>query len=84
MKKKVGRNLDDVSNIDRFVRCIGGRRNINIWILIAALALGDAANGFVLICWWGAATAAVHVIRALQIRLPKVGPSAVRRLAGPL
>ena len=69
VKKKVGRNLDDVSNIDRFVRCIGGRRNINIWILIAALALGDAANGFVLICWWGAATAAVHLIRAWQIRL---------------
>jgi phosphatidylglycerophosphate synthase len=69
VKKEVGRNLDDVSNFDRFVRCIGGRRNINIWILIAALALGDATNGFVLICWWGAATAAAHVIRALQIRV---------------
>ena len=68
VKKKVHRNLDDVANIDRFVRCIGGRRNINVWILIAALALGDAANGFVLICWWGAATAAAHLIRALQIR----------------
>ena len=65
-KKKVHRNLDDVANIDRFVRCIGGRRNINIWILIAALALGDAANGFVLICWWGAATAAAHVVRACK------------------
>ena len=68
VKRKVGRNLDDVSKIDRFVRCIGSRRNINIWILIAALALGDAANGFVLICGWTAATAAAHVIRALQIR----------------
>jgi phosphatidylglycerophosphate synthase len=68
VKQKVGRNLDDVSNIDRFVRRIGSRRNINIWILIAALALGDAVNGFVLICWWGAATGAAHVIRALQIR----------------
>jgi hypothetical protein len=68
VKQKVGRNLDDVSNFDRFVRCIGARRNINIWILIAALALGDAASGFVLICWWGAASAAVHVLRALQIR----------------
>jgi phosphatidylglycerophosphate synthase len=68
VKRKLGRNLDDVSNIDRFVRCIGARRNINIWILIAALALGDAANGFVLICWWGAVTAAAHVVRALQIR----------------
>jgi phosphatidylglycerophosphate synthase len=68
VKKKVGRNLDDVSNFDRFVRCIGTRRNINIWILIAALALRDAANGFVLICCWGAATAAAHLIRAVQIR----------------
>ena len=68
VKKKVGRNLDDVSNFDRFVRCIGARRNINIWILIAALALGDAANGFVLISWWMAATAAAHLIRAVQIR----------------
>ena len=67
VKKRMGRNLDDVSNIDRFVRCIGGRRNINIWILAAALALGDAANGFVLICGWGAATAVVHVVRAWQI-----------------
>ena len=68
VKKKVGRNLDDVENIDRFVRCIGGRRNINIWILIAALALGNAADGFVLFCWWMAATAAAHVLRASQIR----------------
>jgi hypothetical protein len=68
VKKKVGRNLDDVSNFDRFVRCIGARRNINVWILIAALALGDAASGFVLVCWWGAATAAAHIVRALQIR----------------
>jgi phosphatidylglycerophosphate synthase len=68
VKKKVGRNLDDVSNFDRFVRCIGARRNVNIWILIAAMALGDAASGFVLICFWGAATAVAHVLRAVQIR----------------
>ena len=68
VKKKVGRNLDDVSNFDRFVRCIGARRNINIWILIAALALGDARHGFILVCWWMAATAGVHLLRAFQIR----------------
>ncbi|HSP45465.1 MAG TPA: CDP-alcohol phosphatidyltransferase family protein [Chthoniobacterales bacterium] len=67
-KKRVGRNLDDVSNFDRFVRCIGARRNINVWILFAALALGDAASGFVLICWWMAASAAAHIVRAMQIR----------------
>ena len=68
VKKKVGRNLDDVSNFDRFVRCIGARRNINIWILVAALALGDPSSGFVLICWWGAASAIAHIVRAMQIR----------------
>jgi hypothetical protein len=68
VKLKVGRNLDDVSNFDRFVRCIGARRNINIWILIAALAMRDPANGFALICWWGAASAFAHLIRAFQIR----------------
>ena len=72
VKQKVGRNLDDVSNFDRFVRCIGTRRNINIWILMAALALGDAANGFVLICGWGATTALAHIVRAVQIRFTAV------------
>lgn len=68
VKKKTGRNLDDVANFDRFVRWIGGRRCINILILAVGLVLGDPANAFVLICGWGAATAAVHVVRALQIR----------------
>lgn len=67
VKQKVGRNLDDVSNFDRFVRCIGARRNVNIWILIAALVLGDAASGFVLICGWMGATAIAHLVRAMQI-----------------
>jgi hypothetical protein len=71
VKRKIGRNLDDVSNFDRFVRCIGARRNINIWILIAALLLGDATSGFVLICWWGAATTLAHVGRAMQIAMTK-------------
>jgi hypothetical protein len=70
VKRKVARNLDDVSNFDRFVRCIGARRNINIWILIAALALGDAASGFTLICWWMTATALAHLARAIQIGSP--------------
>ena len=70
VKQKVGRNLDDVANFDRFVRLIGARRNINIWILAAAMALGDAMNGFVLICWWMGATAFAHLIRAFQIQSP--------------
>jgi phosphatidylglycerophosphate synthase len=68
VKKKLGRHLDDVSNFDRFVRCISSRRCINIFILAAGLLLGDPGSGFVLICWWMAATAAVHLIRSFQIR----------------
>ena len=68
VKQKVGRNLDDVSNFDRFVRCIGARRNINIWIMIAALALGDAPHGLILICGWMAATALAHMARAFQLQ----------------
>lgn len=73
VKKKVGRNLDDVADFDRFVRWIGSRRCINIWILAAGLLLGDSANAFILICGWMAATAAAHAVRALQIRSLAVG-----------
>lgn len=68
VKKKLGRHLDDVSNFDRFVRFISSRRCINIFILAVGLLLGDPENAFVLICGWMAATAAVHVIRAFQVR----------------
>jgi len=82
VKKKVGRNLDDVSSFDRFVRWIGSRRNINIWVLIAALAFGHAMDGFVLFCCWGAVTTAAHVVRAIQIQLERdpVGLSGTDRL----
>lgn len=63
-KHKTGRNLDDVAAIDRFVRLVGGRRNIYIWIFAAGLALGVAHQAFVALCCWGAATAAVHVSRS--------------------
>lgn len=68
VKQKLGRHLDDVSNFDRFVRCISSRRCINIFILAAGLVLGDPGNAFLLICGWMAATAAVHVIRSFQIQ----------------
>ena len=66
-RKRSGRSLDDVASFDRVVRGVGGRRNIYIWIFTLGLVLGVPANAFVALCWWGAATAAVHLIRALQI-----------------
>ena len=66
-KQLTGRNLDDVAPIDRFVRLIGGRRNIYVWMLAIGLALGAAEKAFALLCYWGAGTAAVHMLRAIWI-----------------
>jgi phosphatidylglycerophosphate synthase len=66
-KHHTGRNLDDVAPIDRFVRLIGGRRNIYIWIFAIGLAAGAADKAFAFFCYWGAGTAAVHVVRAYSI-----------------
>ena len=66
-KKHTGRNLDDVAPIDRFVRLIGGRRNVYVWIFACGLALGAADKAFVTLCYWGALTAAIHVMRAWWI-----------------
>ena len=67
VKKRLGRSLDDVALFDRLVRSVCGRRNIYIWIFALGLAFGAEASAFIVLCWWGAATAAVHLLRALQI-----------------
>jgi phosphatidylglycerophosphate synthase len=67
VKRRTGRHLDDVTPIDRLFRLIGGRRNIYVWIFAAGLALGAPDQAFVGLCWWGAISAAVYVLRALWI-----------------
>jgi phosphatidylglycerophosphate synthase len=59
-----GRLIDELSPFDRFVRLIGGRRDIYIVILAIGLLVGNAAKAFVVMAWWEAATAAVHITRA--------------------
>ncbi len=66
-KQNTGRNLDDVAPIDRFVRLIGGRRNIYVWMLGAGLLLRAADKAFVALCCCGAVTTAIHVLRAWSI-----------------
>ncbi|MFN2476813.1 MAG: CDP-alcohol phosphatidyltransferase family protein [Chthoniobacterales bacterium] len=67
VKQLTGRNLDDVAPFDRFVRLVGGRRNIYIWMFAAGLLLRAADKAFVALCCWGAVTATLHVARALWI-----------------
>ncbi|CAN5466933.1 hypothetical protein BH18VER1_BH18VER1_12380 [soil metagenome] len=64
IKHLTGRNMDDVAPFERFVRLIGGRRNIYVWIFAAGLVLGIPYQGFGGLCWWGAVTASVHLVRA--------------------
>ncbi|MGI8819854.1 MAG: CDP-alcohol phosphatidyltransferase family protein [Chthoniobacterales bacterium] len=67
-KLLTSRNLDDVAPIDRVVRLIGGRRNVYVWMLLIGLTSGRADRAYIAICWWGALTAAVHVLRVLWLR----------------
>jgi phosphatidylglycerophosphate synthase len=66
---RLGRRMDDVSRFDRVLRYIAGRRNIYTWLFTFCLLIGMPAVGFILVCSWGTATAAIHIFRALQIRL---------------
>src|SRR5438445_6662351 len=68
VKRRVGRSIDDVSRFDRLVRRVAGRRNLYTWLFTLCLLIRAPATGFVLLCLWGMATAAVHIFRAVQIR----------------
>ena len=68
VERKLARSLDDVSRFDRMVRYVSGRRNIYTWLFAFCLLIGQPAFGFALLCGWGIASAAVHILRAFQIR----------------
>jgi len=51
------------------LRPVAGRRNIYTWLFTLRLLTGAPASGFILLCLWAMATAAIRIVRALQIRL---------------
>ncbi len=57
----IGKLIDELKAFERFVRLVGGRRTIYVWILALGLILGTVAGAFKLIAWWEAVTAAVHL-----------------------
>jgi hypothetical protein len=61
----IGKLIDELKAFERFIRVVGGRRNIYVWILALGLILGTVAEAFKLIAWWEAVTAAVHLARGL-------------------
>src|SRR5262245_22319457 len=67
VQRRIGRNLDDFAPFDRFVRIVAGRRNIYTWLFTFFLVIGAPATGFIWLCFWGMASALIHIFRALQI-----------------
>jgi 1L-myo-inositol 1-phosphate cytidylyltransferase / CDP-L-myo-inositol myo-inositolphosphotransferase len=67
VQRRIGRNLDDFTRFDRLVRVVAGRRNIYTWLFTFFLVIGAPATGFVWLCFWGVASAVIHIFRALQI-----------------
>ena len=59
----IGKLIDGLKAFERFVRLVGGRRNIYGWILALGLNLGTATQAFKLIAWWEAVTTAIHLAR---------------------
>lgn len=67
IQRRIGRNLDDFAPFDRLVRFVAGRRNIYTWLFTFFLVIGAPATGFIWLCFWGMASAVIHILRALQI-----------------
>jgi len=67
VQRRIGRNLDDFARFDRLVRIVAGRRNIYTWLFAFFLVIGSPATGFIWLCFWGMASAVIHIVRALQI-----------------
>src|SRR5207244_13054788 len=67
VQRRIGRNLDDFAPFDRLVRIVAGRRNVYTWLFTFFLVIGAPAIGFICLCFWGVASAVIHIFRALQI-----------------
>ncbi|MBO0696684.1 MAG: CDP-alcohol phosphatidyltransferase family protein, partial [Verrucomicrobia bacterium] len=61
-----GQVIDELGPFERFVRLVGGRRNIYVWILTIGFLLGAPAKAFIFMAWLQVATAIVHLPSAVQ------------------
>ena len=56
--------MNEPGRLDRFVRLLGGRRNIYVWVLTVAVILGAPAKALIVMAWWEALTAAIDLPHA--------------------
>jgi phosphatidylglycerophosphate synthase len=60
-------SLYELSRFDLFVRLIGARRNVHIWILALGVLLGHAAVAFIVMAWWEVATSVIQLSRVASV-----------------
>lgn len=66
---KTGKLIDELGPFERIVRLFGGRRNVYVWILTVGLLVGAPAKAFIVMAWWEAVTAILHLPRAVWMLL---------------
>jgi hypothetical protein len=60
-----GQVIDELGPFERFVRLVGGRRNIYVWILTIGFLFGAPAKAFIFMAWLQVATAILHLPSAI-------------------
>ena len=60
-----GQVIDELGRFERFVRLVGGRRNVYVWILTIGFLLGAPAKAFIFMAWLQVATAIAHLPSAV-------------------
>ncbi|MCY3714511.1 MAG: CDP-alcohol phosphatidyltransferase family protein [Gemmatimonadetes bacterium] len=66
-KSRQGIELFDYAPVDRFFRRIGARRNTNVLVLLAGVAVGMLEEAFTCVAIWTVITAAFHWTRAIWL-----------------
>jgi len=60
-----GKIIDELGAFERFIRLVGGRRNVYIWILTIGFLMDAPAKAFIAMAWLQVATAIVHLPSAI-------------------
>jgi phosphatidylglycerophosphate synthase len=60
-----GKIIDELGAFERFVRLVGGRRNVYIWILTIGFLFDAPAKAFITMAWLQVVTAIVHLPSAI-------------------
>lgn len=63
----VGRSIEELGALERFVHLIGGRRNVFVWLLTVGFLLRAPAEAFIIMTWLAVATATLHFPRAMWV-----------------